>query len=97
MAFFNYRFSPFYTSLPNNSADRLDADLVPPSRAASDVNASEDPAARWLRQRRVQPSNKAQQQLDAGRRAFLQELYDEARPTEKLRRGRKLLWRGVEG
>ena len=74
LAYFNYRFSPFYAALP--ATDVLSAS--PPSPAAS-----AEGQVRWLTHRYERPPTEGERLLDSARRNLLQQLYDEACAEER--------------
>ena len=72
LAYFEYRFSPFYATLPAESLP-LPSALSSPSSGA---------AVRWLTHRFERPPTEGERMLDSARRELLQQLYDDASAEE---------------
>ena len=67
LAYFNYRFSPFYATLPDDAQPQVSASAAP-------TNAT----LRWLTHRHAQPPTEAEVEADRARLRLLRQLYDEA-------------------
>ena len=100
LAFFNYRFSPFYAQLDGSDDTDQSSERVAGKSAQRATNpdsgAKEDSNAKplcWLQHKHMQVPTAGQLGLDRARYELLQELYDEASAAEKQRRGGG--WRGL--
>jgi hypothetical protein len=96
LAFFNYRFSPFYAQLDGSadeSSTRAAANKGATRRPGDTVEEGTATPVYWLQHRHAQPPTAAQLGLDRARYELLQELYDEASAAEKQQRGGGR-WRG---
>ena len=81
MAFFGYKFSPFYAELP--------ADAMP-----TPVATNGSSTVRWFRHKFAQEPSEYEIAADEGRRLLLQELYDDAVAEQRRSRRQTGRWLG---